>query len=94
MNHPNDVPTEKEWITGVVIGLKVYDVDGSLIGTVESVDERAGWMRVETNPFLEEPIVVPLSKVVAIDRREVVLSAYREALGGPRVHGWATKGQS
>ncbi len=93
MNHPNDVPTEKDLIAGVVIGLKVYDVDGSLIGTVESVDERAGWMRVETNPFFEEPLVVPLNQVVAIDRRELVLSAHRHALAGPGVNGRAGKGQ-
>ena len=64
----------------VIAGLKAYDVDGDLVGTVEMVDETMGTMRVATNPFFEEPLVVPLDLIVSMNSRELFLSAARRTL--------------
>ena len=69
-----------DWRGRVMVGLKVYDVDGDLVGTVETIDQTTGLMQVATNPFLEEPVVVPLGLIVSINAREMFLSAVRQTL--------------
>lgn len=69
-----------DWRGRVMVGLKVYDVDGDLVGTVEIIDQAAGSMQVATNPFLEEPMVVPLDLIVSSNSRELFLSAARRTL--------------
>ena len=74
------VTDDCDWRGRVMVGLKVYDVDGDLVGTVETVDQTAGLMRVATNPFLEQPLVVPLDLIVSVNARELFLSAARRTL--------------
>lgn len=64
-------------LSAVVPGLKAYDADGSLLGSVEAIDRTAGTMLVTTNPFFEEPIVVPLRLITAVNARELFLSLTR-----------------
>jgi hypothetical protein len=68
-------------LSAVAPGLKAYDANGSLLGTVEAIDRTAGTMRVATNPFFEEPIVVPLRLITAVNTRELFLSFTRPPLG-------------
>ena len=65
----------------VVPGLNAYDASGSLLGSVEAIDRTAGTIRVATNPFFEEPIVVPLRLITAVNARELFLSFTRPPLG-------------
>lgn len=67
-------------LSAVAPGLKAYDADGSLLGSVEAVDRTAGTMRVATNPFFEKPIVVPLRLITAVNARELFLSFRRPPL--------------
>lgn len=68
-------------LSGVAPGLKAYDADGSLLGSVEAIDRTAGTMRIATNPFFEEPIVVPLHLITAVNARELFLSFTFRPLG-------------
>lgn len=68
-------------LSGVAPGLKAYDADGSLLGSVEAIDWTAGTMRVATNPFFEEQIVVPLRLITAVNARELFLSFTRPPPG-------------
>ena len=68
-------------LSAVVLGLKAYDANGSLLGSVEAIDWTAGTMRVATNPFIEDPIVVPLRLITAVNARELFLSFTRPPLG-------------
>lgn len=71
-------------ICRVAPGLKTYDADGNLIGTVESIDRTLGTMRVATNPFFEQPLMVRLDMITATNARELVLSCTLEELGNSR----------
>ena len=62
------------------VGLKVYDVNGEIVGTVEVVDQEAGTMRVATNPFVEEGLVIPLGLIQRIDPREIFLACPKDSL--------------
>jgi len=64
----------------VAVGLKVYDANGAIVGTVAAVDRDDGTMRVETNPFVEEGLVIPFELIRSTDPREIFLSCSREAL--------------
>ncbi|HVS06519.1 MAG TPA: PRC-barrel domain-containing protein [Candidatus Dormibacteraeota bacterium] len=70
----------QEIMSAVAAGLKVYDADGELVGTVDMVDLNAGTMRVQTNPFFEEPLVIPLALVKSIYPRELFLLRVRAEL--------------
>jgi hypothetical protein len=70
----------QEIMSAVAAGLKVYDADGELVGTVDMVDHNAGTMRVQTNPFFEEPLVIPLALVKSIYPRELFLVCARAEL--------------
>jgi Uncharacterized protein conserved in bacteria (DUF2171) len=68
-------------IAGAVsVGLKVYDVSGEMVGTVDVVDREAGIMRVATNPFVEEELVIPFALIQSIDPREIFLGCPKDAL--------------
>lgn len=73
---------------GLLPGLKAYDADGMLLGTVESIDQRLGTMRVATNPFFEEPLTVGLALITAMNARELYVSRTRRELAsnGTRFH--------
>ena len=64
-------------LSAVVPGLKAYDANGALLGSVEAIDWIAGLMQVATNPFFEEPIAVPLRLITAVNARELFLSFTR-----------------
>jgi hypothetical protein len=51
---------DPEIIGALPFGLKVYDASGEMVGTVDVVDREAGIMRVATDPFVEEAIVIPI----------------------------------
>ena len=65
---------------GLSVGLKVYDANGELVGTVDVVDREAGIMRVATNPFVEEAMVIPFALIQSIDPREIFLVCPKDAL--------------
>lgn len=73
MNHP-------ESIGALSVGLKVYDANGEMVGTVDVVDREAGTMRVATNPFIEEALVIPFALIQSIDPREIFLGCAKDAL--------------
>jgi len=64
----------------VSVGLKVYDANGEMVGTVGVVDREDGVMRVATNPFVEEELVIPLALIQSIDLREIFLRCPKDAL--------------
>jgi len=64
----------------VSAGLKVYDANGEMVGTVDVVDREDGVMRVATNPFVEEELVIPLALIQSIDLREIFLRCPKGAL--------------
>ena len=64
----------------VIVGLRVYDANGELVGTIEKIDRLAGTMQVATNPFSENPLMVPLGLVTSVDARELFLSSSRQTL--------------
>ena len=72
---------EDDDVPGLVPGLKAYDADGNLLGTVESIDRTLGTMWVATNPFFEEPLTVRLAMITAINARELFVSCTRKELG-------------
>ena len=64
----------------VAAGLKVYDANGEMVGTVDVVDREAGIMRVATNPFVEEELVIPFALIQSINPRELFLDCPKDAL--------------
>jgi hypothetical protein len=73
MNDPN-------MISAVTVALKVYDANGEMVGTVDAVDRDAGIMRVATNPFIEEALVIPFGLIGSVDLREIFLGCPKDAL--------------
>jgi hypothetical protein len=71
---------EPEIIGALSVGLKVYDSNGEMVGTVAVVDREAGIMRVATNPFVEEELVIPFALIQSINRRELFLDCPKDAL--------------
>ncbi len=67
-------------------GLAVYDAAGKrfgvgeMVGTVDVVDREAGIMRVATNPFVEEELVIPFALIQSINPRELFLDCPKDAL--------------
>jgi hypothetical protein len=71
---------DPEIIGALSVGLKVYDANGEMVGTVELVDREAGIIRVATNPFVEEAIVIPFALIQSINPRELFLNCPKDAL--------------
>lgn len=71
---------DPEIVGAVSVGLKVYDANGEIVGTVEAVDREAGAMWVATNPFVEEGLVIPFALIQSIDPREIFLGCPKDAL--------------
>jgi hypothetical protein len=71
---------DPEILAAVSVGLKVYDANGEMVGTVDVVDREDGVMRVATNPFVEEALVIPLALIRSIDLRQIFLSCPKDAL--------------
>jgi hypothetical protein len=71
---------DPEIIGALSVGLKVYDANGEMVGTVDVVDREAGIMRVATNPFVEEAIVIPFALIQSINPRELFLDCPKDAL--------------
>jgi ribosomal 30S subunit maturation factor RimM len=71
---------DPEIIGALSVGLKVYDANGEMVGTVDVVDREAGIMWVATNPFVEEAIVIPFALIQSIDPRELFLDCPQDAL--------------
>jgi hypothetical protein len=71
---------DPEIIGAVSVGLKVYDVNGEMVGTVDLVDGEAGVMQVATNPFVEEELIIPFALIQSIDPREIFLGCPKDAL--------------
>ena len=68
-------------ITGALsVGLKVYDSNGEMVGTVDLVDREAGIMRVAINPFVKEELVIPFALIQSINPRELFLDCPKDAL--------------
>lgn len=65
---------------GLVPGLKAYDADGNLIGTIESIDRTKGTIRIATNPFFEQPLLVDVRLIAAANGRELYLACTRKEL--------------
>jgi hypothetical protein len=71
---------DPEIIGALSVGLKVYDANGEMVGTVELVDREAGMIRVATNPFVEEELVIPFALIQSINPRELFLDCAKDAL--------------
>jgi hypothetical protein len=72
---------DPEIIGALAVGLQVYDANGQTVGTVDLVDHQAVTMRVATNPFVGEGLVIPFALIQSIDAREVFLGCPKGALG-------------
>jgi len=72
--------SDPEILGAVSVGLKVYDANGEMVGTVDVVDREDGVIRVATNPFVEEELVIPLALIQGIDLREIFLGCPKDAL--------------
>jgi hypothetical protein len=59
---------------GITVGQMVYDADGEKVGTVDAVDRVIGCMRIETNPFSEPALCIPVELIRSMDPRELFLS--------------------
>jgi hypothetical protein len=75
-----DGMTTEEILAAISVGQLVYDADGEMVGSVDAVDRAAGCMRIETNPFSEPPLCIPVDLIRSIDQRELFLSRTREDL--------------
>ena len=62
-------------------GQRVYDRDGSKLGTVGLHDDRTGWLTVK-NPFIPRDVYVPMALVDAVDviTRDVHLAVTKDHL--------------
>jgi hypothetical protein len=61
-------------------GQTVYDVEGKKVGTVDEVDWPTGYMMVESSPFSDRYLYVPVSLITNIDPREMYLSVSKDEL--------------
>jgi hypothetical protein len=72
--------TTEEVLNAISVGQKVYDADGEMVGTLDAVDRAAGCIRVETNPFSQPALDIPIALIRSIDRRELYLARNRNDL--------------
>jgi hypothetical protein len=75
-----DGMTTDEILDSITAGQMVYDADGEKVGTVDAVDRAAACMRIETNPFSESALCIPVDLIQTIDPRELFLSRTRDEL--------------
>jgi hypothetical protein len=72
--------TTEEILNDLRAGQNVYDANGEKVGSVDSIDRGGACMRIETNPFSEPALCVPVDLIRSMDPREVFLSRTREDL--------------
>ena len=72
--------TTEEILNDLRVGQNVYDANGEKVGSVDSIDRAGACMRIETNPFSEPALCVPVDLIRSMDPREVFLSRTREDL--------------
>ena len=72
--------SDPEILGAVSVGLKVYDANGEMVGTVDVVDHEDGIMRAATNPFVEDELVIPFALIHSVDPRELFLNCPKDAL--------------
>ena len=72
--------TTEEMLDAISVGQRVYDADGEMVGSVDAIDRAAGCIRVETNPFAEPALDIPIALIRSIDPRELYLSRKRDEL--------------
>lgn len=77
--NPEGMITE-DLLDRIVVGQKVYDANGDRVGSIDAIDRAAGSMRVETNPFAEDALLIPFELIRSIDARELFLSRTRDVL--------------
>jgi hypothetical protein len=75
-----DGMTTDEILDSISAGQMVYDADGEKVGTVDAVDRAAACMTIQTNPFSESALCIPVDLIRSIDPRELFLSRTREDL--------------
>jgi hypothetical protein len=75
-----DGMTTDEILDSITAGQIVYDADGEKVGTVDAVDRAAACMRIETNPFSESALCIPVDLIQTMDPRELFLSRTRDEL--------------
>jgi hypothetical protein len=75
-----DGMTTDEILDSITVGQMVYDADGEKVGTVDAVDRAATCMTIETNPFSESALCIPVDLIRSIDPRELFLSRTRDEL--------------
>jgi hypothetical protein len=51
----------------IVLGMHVYTVDGSEVGTVKRYDPVTGWMMVEKGVFTHRDLYVPVTVVESVE---------------------------
>ena len=67
-------------LNSITIGQMVYDAEGEKVGTVDAVGRVNACMRIETNPFSEPALCIPIELIRSIDPRELFLSLTLEDL--------------
>ena len=72
--------TTEEILNGLRVGQNVYDANGEKVGSVDSIDRAGACMRIETNPFSDPALCIPVDLIRSMDPREVFLSRTREEL--------------
>ena len=73
---------DQEGLAAVRAGFRVYDANGDLVGTIETVERFRATMRVATNPFFEDALVIPLGLIANVNARELFVSSTRQELHG------------
>ncbi len=64
----------------IAYGQRVYDRDGTKLGTVEIYDSQTGWMTVEKGTFVHRTLYIPYKLIATIDKREIGLSVTKDDL--------------
>lgn len=67
-------------LNGITVGQMVYDAEGEKVGTVDGVDRVIACIRIETNPFSEPALCIPVELIRSMDPRELFLSRTLEDL--------------
>jgi hypothetical protein len=67
-------------LNSITVGQMVYDAEGAKVGTIDAVDRVSHCMRIETNPFSEPALCIPIELIRSIDVRELFVSLTLEDL--------------
>lgn len=57
----------------VAPGLAVYDLDGTEVGSVDSVDRKTGWFTVGVSASSDKQLYIPFSLITSIDPHDMFL---------------------